>query len=139
MCRGSSTGLCWVGPAKVKASKSILFTEGSPEVEIKEDLVLRIPCVGVIQVVRVLLVLKLRYINLGYLRKHLIKARHRVMAWLPFQLYVWLGTSNAVTFSFLQCKVFKNRKVRKHNTLGVDSQLLQCVRESSYLFSKLVH
>ena len=61
------------------------------------------------------------------------------MAWLPFQLYVWLGTSNAVTFSFLQCKVFKNRKVRKHNTLGVDSQLLQCVRESSYLFSKLVH
>ena len=32
--RGSSTDLCWVGPTKVKASKSILFTEGSPEVEI---------------------------------------------------------------------------------------------------------
>ena len=33
--RGSSSGLCWVGPAKVKASKSNLFTEGYPEVEIK--------------------------------------------------------------------------------------------------------
>ena len=30
--RGSSTGLCQVGPAKVK---SILFTEGSPEVKIR--------------------------------------------------------------------------------------------------------
>ena len=33
--RGSSTGLCCVGPAKVKASKSVLFTEGSPELKIK--------------------------------------------------------------------------------------------------------
>ena len=33
--RGSSTGLCQVGPAKVKAYKSILLNEGSPEVEIK--------------------------------------------------------------------------------------------------------
>ena len=32
--RGSGTGLRLVGPAKVKASKSILFTEVSPEVEI---------------------------------------------------------------------------------------------------------
>ena len=32
---GSSAGLCRVGPAKVKASKCILFTEDSPEVEIK--------------------------------------------------------------------------------------------------------
>ena len=32
--RGSSTGLCRVGPAKVKASKSIIYTEGPPEVEI---------------------------------------------------------------------------------------------------------
>ena len=33
--RGSGTGLSQVGPAWVKASKSVLFTEGSPEVEIK--------------------------------------------------------------------------------------------------------
>ena len=31
---GSSTGLGPVGPAKVKARKSILFTEGTPEVKI---------------------------------------------------------------------------------------------------------
>ena len=33
--RGSSTGLEIVGHTKVKACKSILFTEGIPEVEIK--------------------------------------------------------------------------------------------------------
>ena len=33
--RGSSTSLVSVGPAKVKACKSILFTEGIPEVKIK--------------------------------------------------------------------------------------------------------
>ena len=31
--RGSSTGLCRIGPPKVKASKSILFTDGSSEVK----------------------------------------------------------------------------------------------------------
>ena len=35
IARGSGTGLVTVGPAKVKACKSILFTEGTPEVEIK--------------------------------------------------------------------------------------------------------
>ena len=34
--KGSITRLFLVGPAKVKASKSILLTEGSPEVEIKK-------------------------------------------------------------------------------------------------------
>ena len=33
--RGSSTGVLHVGPTKVKAPKSFLFTEGSPEVENK--------------------------------------------------------------------------------------------------------
>ena len=33
--RGSCTGFVTAGPAKVKAYKSILFTEGFPEVEIK--------------------------------------------------------------------------------------------------------
>ena len=32
--RGSSTGLVIVGPTKVKACKSILFTEGIPEIKI---------------------------------------------------------------------------------------------------------
>ena len=32
--RGSSTSLVTLGPTKVKACKSILFTEGIPEVEI---------------------------------------------------------------------------------------------------------
>ena len=32
--RGSSTGLVPVGPSKVKACKSFLFTEGVPEVKI---------------------------------------------------------------------------------------------------------
>ena len=36
--RGSSTGLSLVGPDKVKASKSFLFPEDSPEVGIKEHL-----------------------------------------------------------------------------------------------------
>ena len=36
--RGFCTGLATVGPAKVKAFKSILFTEGSPEVKIKNTL-----------------------------------------------------------------------------------------------------
>ena len=35
---GSSTGLSLVGHTKVKACKSFLFTEGSPEVENKEHL-----------------------------------------------------------------------------------------------------
>ena len=35
--RGSSTGLVTVGPAKVQACYSILFTEGVPEVGIKND------------------------------------------------------------------------------------------------------
>ena len=30
--RGSNTGLCRIGPIKVKASNKILFIEGSPEV-----------------------------------------------------------------------------------------------------------
>ena len=34
--RGSSTGFSLVGPAKVKACKSFLFTEGTPKVENKE-------------------------------------------------------------------------------------------------------
>ena len=34
--RGSGTGLVTVGPAKVKACKSILCTQGIPEVEIKD-------------------------------------------------------------------------------------------------------
>ena len=34
---GSVTDLCHRGPAKVKAGKSILFTEGSPEVERKSE------------------------------------------------------------------------------------------------------
>ena len=33
--RGSSTGFVPVGPTKVKASKSILFNEGTPEGKIK--------------------------------------------------------------------------------------------------------
>ena len=33
--RGSITELVPVGPTKVKACKSVLFTEGTPEVEIK--------------------------------------------------------------------------------------------------------
>ena len=33
--RGSTTWLLPVGPAKVKARKFILFTEGAPEVKIK--------------------------------------------------------------------------------------------------------
>ena len=33
----SCTGLVTVGPAKVKACKSILFTEGSPEVKIRKN------------------------------------------------------------------------------------------------------
>ena len=33
--RGSSNGLCHKGPSKVMAHNSILFTEGSPEVERK--------------------------------------------------------------------------------------------------------
>ena len=33
--RGSNTRLLPVGPAKVRAGKSILFTGGTPEVEIK--------------------------------------------------------------------------------------------------------
>ena len=37
--RGSSTGLSQVGPTKVKACKSFLFTESSLKVENKEDLV----------------------------------------------------------------------------------------------------
>ncbi len=36
--RGSSTRLSLVGTTKVKACKSFLFTEGSPEVENKEQL-----------------------------------------------------------------------------------------------------
>ena len=36
--RGSSTGFSLVGPTNVKACKSYLFTEGSPEVENKEHL-----------------------------------------------------------------------------------------------------
>ena len=36
--RGSSTGLLLVGPGKVKACESFLFTEGSPECENKEHL-----------------------------------------------------------------------------------------------------
>ena len=36
--RGLSTGQFLVGPAKVKAGKYILFTEGSPEVKNKEHL-----------------------------------------------------------------------------------------------------
>ena len=35
--RGSGTGLVPVGPTKVKARKSILFTEGTPEVEKKNS------------------------------------------------------------------------------------------------------
>ena len=35
--RGSSTGLCRRGPTKVKACKSIIFSEGSPEVERKSE------------------------------------------------------------------------------------------------------
>ena len=35
--RGSSTGLFQGGPTKVKARKSILFTEGSPEVKRKSE------------------------------------------------------------------------------------------------------
>ena len=35
--RGFSTGLCRRGPAKVKACKFVLFTEGSPEVEMKSE------------------------------------------------------------------------------------------------------
>ena len=33
--RGFCTGLVTIGPARAKACKSILFTKGSPEVEIK--------------------------------------------------------------------------------------------------------
>ena len=36
--RGSSTRLSLVGPTKVEACESFLFTEGSPEVENKEHL-----------------------------------------------------------------------------------------------------
>ena len=36
--RGSSSGFSLVGPTKVKARKSFLFTEGFPEVENKEHL-----------------------------------------------------------------------------------------------------
>ena len=36
--RGSSTGLSFVGPTKVKAHKSFLFTEGSLKVENKGNL-----------------------------------------------------------------------------------------------------
>ena len=34
--RGSNTGLVPVGPAKVKTRKSVLFTEGTPEVKISQ-------------------------------------------------------------------------------------------------------
>ena len=37
--RGSRTGFSLVGPTKVKACKSFLFTESSLKVENKEDLV----------------------------------------------------------------------------------------------------
>ena len=37
---GSSTGLVTVGPTKVKACKFIHFTEGIPEVEISQDVLL---------------------------------------------------------------------------------------------------
>ena len=40
--RGSSTGLLTVGPAKVKACKSILFIEDIPEVEIKNTCLLKL-------------------------------------------------------------------------------------------------
>ena len=40
--RGSSTGLVPVGPTKVKAHKSILFTEGTPEVEIKNTCLIQL-------------------------------------------------------------------------------------------------
>ena len=34
--RGSSTRLVTVGPTMVKACKSVLFTEGTPEVQVKK-------------------------------------------------------------------------------------------------------
>ena len=33
--RGSNTALVMLGPTEVKACKSVLFTEGTPEVKIK--------------------------------------------------------------------------------------------------------
>ena len=48
--RGSDTGLCCRGPAKVRARKSILFTEGSPRVERKSehlfDISMNVVCAG---------------------------------------------------------------------------------------------
>ena len=40
--RGSGTSLVAVGPAKFKACKSILFTEGSPEVKIKNTWLMKL-------------------------------------------------------------------------------------------------
>ena len=37
--RGSGTFLVRIGPAKVKACKSVLFTEGTPEVKNKEHMI----------------------------------------------------------------------------------------------------
>ena len=40
--RGSSTGLVPVGSTKVKACKSILLTEGTPKVEIKNTCLIQL-------------------------------------------------------------------------------------------------
>ena len=39
---GSSIGLVPVGPAKVKACESILFTEGTPDVKIKNNCLIKL-------------------------------------------------------------------------------------------------
>ena len=40
--RVSSTGLVMTGPTKVKACKSVLFTEGTPKVEIKNTCLMQL-------------------------------------------------------------------------------------------------
>ena len=40
--RGSSTGLVLVGPTKFKACKSILYTEGTPEVEVRNPCLIQL-------------------------------------------------------------------------------------------------
>ena len=40
--RGSDTGLAKVGPIKVKACKSILFTKDDPDFEIKNKVTLQV-------------------------------------------------------------------------------------------------
>ena len=40
--RGSCTSLVTVGPTKVKAGKSVLFTEGTPEVEVKNTWLMKL-------------------------------------------------------------------------------------------------